>query len=111
MAGIETIGERLKRLRLERKLSQRDLSQPGVSYAYISRVEAGASNPSVKALRLLAGELGVTAEYLEFGETAGKPVDEGLLSRALGDLSPTPEELDFCRLIILAQRMLRERAT
>src|SRR5690348_16373976 len=63
----ETVGERLRRLRLERGLSQRDLSSPGVSYAYISRIEAGARRPSVKALRMLAQKLGVTAEYLETG--------------------------------------------
>jgi transcriptional regulator with XRE-family HTH domain len=65
--GPETVGERLRRLRLERGLSQRDLSAPGVSYAYISRIEAGARRPSVKALRMLAEKLGVTAEYLETG--------------------------------------------
>jgi tetratricopeptide (TPR) repeat protein len=63
----ETIGERLRRLRLERGLSQRELSAPGVSYAYISRIEAGARRPSVKALRLLAKKLGVSADYLETG--------------------------------------------
>ena len=61
------VGERLKQLRLERGYSQRDLSGPGVSYAYISRIEAGARHPSVKALRMLAQKLGVTAEYLETG--------------------------------------------
>jgi tetratricopeptide (TPR) repeat protein len=64
---VETIGERLKRLRLERGLSQRELAAPGVSYAYISRIEAGARRPSVKALRLLARKLGVSADYLETG--------------------------------------------
>ena len=63
----ETVGERLRRLQQERGLSQRDLSAPGVSYAYISRIEAGARRPSVKALRLLARKLGVTPEYLETG--------------------------------------------
>jgi tetratricopeptide (TPR) repeat protein len=63
----ETVGERVRRLRRERGLSQRELSGPGVTYAYISRVEAGARNPSVKALRLLAEKLGVTADYLERG--------------------------------------------
>jgi tetratricopeptide (TPR) repeat protein len=63
----ETIGERLRRLRGERGLSQRELSAPGVSYAYISRIEAGARRPSVKALRQLARKLGVSAEYLETG--------------------------------------------
>lgn len=65
----ESIGKRLKRLRLERNLSQRDLSGPGVSYAYISRIEAGARSPSVKALRKLAAKLEVTPEYLETGRT------------------------------------------
>jgi tetratricopeptide (TPR) repeat protein len=66
-SGAETIGERLRRLRLERGLSQRELSAQGVSYAYISRIEAGARQPSVKALRKLAAKLGVSPEYLETG--------------------------------------------
>jgi tetratricopeptide (TPR) repeat protein len=67
----EPVGDRLRRLRLERGFSQRDLSSPGVSYAYISRIEAGARRPSVKALRMLAQKLGVTAEYLETGSEIG----------------------------------------
>lgn len=63
----ETVGVRLRRLRLERGLSQRELSGPGVSYAYISRIEAGERRPSVKALRVLASKLEVSAEYLETG--------------------------------------------
>src|SRR5437867_7009254 len=63
----ETIGQRLRRLRTERRLSQRELSSPGVSYAYISRIEAGTRQPSVKALRMLARKLGVSAGYLETG--------------------------------------------
>src|SRR6267142_6393298 len=65
--GPESIGQRLRRLRLEGQLSQRELSSPGISYAYISRIEAGARRPSVKALRMLAEKLGVTADYLETG--------------------------------------------
>src|SRR5947208_1127323 len=66
-AAGETIGQRLKRLRLERGLSQRELAAPGVSYAYISRIEAGSRQPSVKALRRLAVKLNVSADYLERG--------------------------------------------
>jgi len=58
VARREGIGARLKRLRLGRGLSQRDLSSPGISYAYISRIEAGLRTPSVKALRRIAGKLG-----------------------------------------------------
>jgi transcriptional regulator with XRE-family HTH domain len=67
----ETVGRRLKRLREERGLSQRELSEPGVSYAYISRIEAGARRPSLTALRKLATRLGVTALYLETGSDDG----------------------------------------
>jgi transcriptional regulator with XRE-family HTH domain len=66
--STESLGERLKRLRKERGLSQRELSSPGVSYAYISRIEAGARQPSVKALRKLARKLGVSADFLETGK-------------------------------------------
>ncbi|HVS85625.1 MAG TPA: helix-turn-helix domain-containing protein [Gaiellaceae bacterium] len=63
----ETIGARLRRLRLEQGLSQRELAAPGVSYAYISRIEADTRQPSVKALRKLAAKLGVSVAYLETG--------------------------------------------
>src|SRR3954447_2889602 len=66
-AAGETIAQRLQRLRLERGLSRRELAAPGVSYAYISRIEAGTRQPSVKALRRLAAKLGVTPDYLETG--------------------------------------------
>jgi transcriptional regulator with XRE-family HTH domain len=66
-AAGETIGERLKRLRLDRGFSQRELAAPGVSYAYISRIEAGTRQPSVKALRRLAVKLNVSADFLERG--------------------------------------------
>jgi len=62
----ETVG-RLRRLREERGLSQRDLAEPGIPYAYVSRVESGQRVPSEKALRKLAAKLGVTALYLELG--------------------------------------------
>jgi transcriptional regulator with XRE-family HTH domain len=74
-SSVESVGARLKRLRLQRGLSQRDLSSPGVSYAYISRIEAGARTPSVKALRKLSQKLGVSVEYLETGRDI-RDVDE-----------------------------------
>jgi transcriptional regulator with XRE-family HTH domain len=61
------VGSRIKRLRLEKGLSQRELSTPQVSYAYISRIEAGARTPSLSALIDLAEKLGVSALYLATG--------------------------------------------
>jgi transcriptional regulator with XRE-family HTH domain len=82
-AGAEPIGARLRRLRHARGLSQRDLAEPGVSYAYISRIEAGARQPSVKALRKLAPKLGVSVEYLETGsELSAQDVRELRLGEA-----------------------------
>lgn len=93
----ESVGQRLRRLRRERGLSQRELSSPGVSYAYISRIEAGARRPSVKALRLLARKLKVSPEYLERGsdlrETDERELDlaEAELQIRLGEDAPAAE--------------------
>src|SRR5213083_3795810 len=84
-AGVETVGQRLRRLRQENGLSQRELASPGVSYAYISRIEAGARRPSVKALRQLAPKLGVSVEYLETGSDL-RDVDERELRLADAEL-------------------------
>ena len=94
-------GDRLREARLRAGLSQRQLSEPGVSYAYISRIEAGVRTPSVKVLRKLAPKLGVSVAWLETGEAdpaeelarlvlagAGAPVDGVALELArtvLGD--------------------------
>lgn len=86
MRREETIGERLRRLRLDRGLSQRELAAPGVSYAYISRIEASTRRPSVKALRMLAPKLGVTVEYLETGSDA-READERELRLADAELT------------------------
>ena len=67
MSAGESIGQRLRRLRLEKGLSQRELAGPGVSYAYVSRIEGGQRRPSLRAIRVLARKLGVSAQYLETG--------------------------------------------
>ena len=74
----EPLGQRLRRLRKERGLSQRELGGPGVSYAYVSRIEAEARRPSVKAVRILAHKLGVSPEYLETGRPTSAQVDRAL---------------------------------
>lgn len=81
----EPTGIRLRRLRLERGLSQRELAGPGVSYAYISRIEAGTRRPSVKAIRTLARTLCVSPEYLETGSEL-RAVDERELRLADAEL-------------------------
>src|SRR3989441_2783417 len=90
-SAFETVGERLRRLRSAKGLSQRELASPGVSYAYISRIEAGARTPSVKALRQLASKLGVSVEQLETGKPT--PVEQGVELAELEFGSLTAQEL------------------
>jgi tetratricopeptide (TPR) repeat protein len=68
---VETLGERLRRLRKERGLSQQAISGPGLTTAHISRIEAGLRRPSVRAIRALAKQLSVSPEYLETGRHLG----------------------------------------
>lgn len=61
------VGRRLKDARLSAGLSQRQLSFPGCSAAYISRLEAGDRVPSLQLLRKLAAKLGADEQYLATG--------------------------------------------
>ena len=107
-AGEETIGARIRRLRLERGLSQRELSGPGVSYAYVSRIEAGQRDPSLKALRILARKLGVSLEHLETGAAVSDAQERELrladaeLELRLGD-DPRAAEQGFRALLVDAR--------
>lgn len=95
----ESVGARLQRLRQERGLSQRALSEPGVSYAYISRIEAGTRQPSVKALRKLAAKLGVSVDYLETGREIDDAdqrelrLSDALLALRFGNAAEAEEQL------------------
>src|SRR5881396_2214463 len=61
------VGRRLKEARERAGLSQRQLSFPGCSPAYISRIESGDRIPSLQLLRELGTRLGVTEDYLATG--------------------------------------------
>ena len=97
------IGRRIHERRLELGLSQRQLSGPGVSYAYISRIEAGARRPSVRALRRLAPKLKVSVHWLETGKVAAA---EELAQLILDHRGEPPAR----RALVLARRVLAEAA-
>jgi transcriptional regulator with XRE-family HTH domain len=83
--GPAAVGGRLRSRRLQLGLSQCAISGSGISYAYISRIEAGRRQPSVKALRMLAAKLDVSVEWLETGEDRQ--------AKALSDLAEGLAEL------------------
>jgi transcriptional regulator with XRE-family HTH domain len=67
-AVATTIGARIRQRRTELGLSQREIATEGVSYAYISRIEADQRRPSVRVVRKLAARLDVSPYWLETGE-------------------------------------------
>lgn len=69
-------GRRIRELRLAAGLSQRGLTDglERVSYAYVSRVEAGERTASLSALTAIAERLGTTALYLATGREHPCPV-------------------------------------
>jgi transcriptional regulator with XRE-family HTH domain len=59
LAGEVPVGERIKRLRQERGLSQSELAAGRLSKGFISQIESGRSRPSPESLRFIAQRLGV----------------------------------------------------
>lgn len=84
--GARAIGERIRQLREAQGLSQRQLSLPGVTASYISRVEKGDRFPSVRVLRGLAPKLGVSAEFLETGQESPSTLEECSLEELLQEI-------------------------
>lgn len=61
------VGGRVREARLASQLSQRELSFPGCSSAYISRIERGERIPSLQVMREIARRTGVSEQLLAFG--------------------------------------------
>jgi len=74
------IGTRMRRLRLAKGLTQRQLAEPTYSNAYISTIEAGRRQPSRRALEHFAAKLGVDVEELATGRS---PTQRALLELQL----------------------------
>ncbi len=97
--NTKAVGGRLREARLQAGLSQRELSEPGVSYAYISRIEAGVRTPSVKVLRKLAPRLGVSVTWLETGnEDPGEALARLVLEH--DGTPPPPAALELARAVL-----------
>ena len=83
------VGRRLRDARVGAGLSQRQLSFPGCSAAYISRLEAGDRVPSLQLLRKLAVRLDADEQYLATGverieQMLPERVDEEVALRLAG---------------------------
>jgi transcriptional regulator with XRE-family HTH domain len=75
--GSQTIGESLRRLRLERQLSLSGVAaQAGVSVATLSRVETGKQTVDVVLLLTIARILGVAPSEILGSDQPGDELDE-----------------------------------
>jgi transcriptional regulator with XRE-family HTH domain len=85
----ETLGERIRRLRLQQGLSLAKVVGDDVSRAFLNQVEMGKARPSIRVLRILAERLGTEVEYLLEGRQAGLErelsLEKGRVLVALGE--------------------------
>jgi tetratricopeptide (TPR) repeat protein len=94
------LGGRIKAARVAAGLTQPQLVGIDVSVAYLSRIESGQRRAGTELLETLAGRLGVTIDYLVFGEgweDAGRlelQLDHAELSLAGGEATTA---LDLAR--------------
>ncbi|MEU8654345.1 helix-turn-helix transcriptional regulator [Streptomyces sp. NPDC048737] len=81
-------GRRLRRLRLERGMSQANLVGEGLSTGYLSRLESGERRPTERAVAYLAQRLGVDASALT------GPSDGRSLTAVLAAVTSAPPGMD-----------------
>lgn len=94
-AILRPLGTHLRRLRLERKLSQERLAErSGLNYKYIGRIELGKAEPGAdvlvrlaRALEIPIGEIFSTTLSVESSPHSLSPADLEALSSALAALS------------------------
>lgn len=84
------LGRRLRETREAARLSQRDLSFPGCTAAYISRIEKGERVPSLQLIREFALRLGVGEHFIAHGThdqvAPGATFVEARVAIRMGDL-------------------------
>jgi transcriptional regulator with XRE-family HTH domain len=89
MEDRESLGERIRRLRVQQGLSLAKVVGEDVSRAFLNQVEMGKARPSIRVLRILAERLGTEVEYLLEGRQAGVDrelsLEKGRVLVALGD--------------------------
>lgn len=97
-SGDPSLGKRLRKLRLERGLTQADLAKPRYTHAHVSTIESGRRMPSAEALRFFAEKLDVEIEELATGKPPGLAaelaleVEQARHSLSVGDLTDAKDK-------------------
>jgi transcriptional regulator with XRE-family HTH domain len=103
---VESLGQRIRRLRQDRGMSLAKVSGGDFSRAFLNQVELGRSQPSTRVLRVIAGRLGTEVDFLLEGrqpamerelalEKARVLVARGHARRALAALAEVVGSLDW----------------
>lgn len=76
MEGNDSIGERMKEIRIEKGLTQRQIADSiGVTYQHISQYERGLRTPKMNTIRKIAEALGVDVwEIIGFNDIDYEPM-------------------------------------
>lgn len=87
-AWARAIGQTIRRIRLSQGLTQSDLAGDDFSKSYISQLERGSVVPSLRALDVLAGRLGVPSTFFieGTGKSTGFLLKIATISCFLGEL-------------------------
>jgi transcriptional regulator with XRE-family HTH domain len=102
------MGSRLRRLRIAKGLTQKELADPKYTHAYVSTIESGRRHPSREALEHFAGKLGVDPGELETGRPADLAVRLDLrLQEARNRLSDGHHEEAEAELVSIAKEAKR----
>ena len=86
----ESLGDRVRKLRMERGMSLAKVAGGDFSRAFLNQVELNKSRPSVRVLRVIADRLGTPVDYLLDGSTPSLDreiaLEKARLELARGDL-------------------------
>ena len=101
-----SIGERVKQLRSELKLTQLDFGRRiGVSGATVSTTESGKTTPDNQTILLICREFGINRLWLETGEGPKYPEEiqngpEALIPDLVGILNSYPAVLNVMQRVV-----------
>lgn len=100
----DQVGGRVLELRKKKGLTQKDLSFPGCTAAYVSRIERFARRPSLQIIQAFANRLCVSPEYLAWGKEDSSTRLPSLLAGA------SPDELNLLEAVLKSYRQLKRES-
>lgn len=93
-----TVGERIKKIRLEKGMTQQDLAKrTGINDANIRKYEGGRQNPKLETLERIAAALEVDPYYLVFGDEKIQSNDTISITEFRGEFNADKMKEDILR--------------